>query len=402
MCGDFVACASLPILGAEMNWALRGGRRALAGILRCAPGSSLCCGPVRQAADRGESENEIALTPEREGLERTVLGGDAVFEKRLVSFRCGRIKSRSVSALKDGRFFGRGWGAVVEAGDVLRLDLSPAPGVTAGMRRGHPVWERVHHPTAITRAGNVAVLTAPQADNFHHWLLDCVPRAGMLAEAGYPPASWDFVVVPESSRPWHREGLRALGVNESKWIPATQDLHLSAERLLAPSWSEPGRDPERWDYTPEGLEFVRRLFRVEAQPGSPRRVLISRERAATRRLVPTEECAKALARLGFVKVILEDLTLADQARLFARAEAIVMPTGGNLANFVHCQQGTLAVELFSPAYIPLFTPAFAGRLGLRYLPLVGEGQGKHSDAGGCEDIRFAAGLLCERVAAMLG
>lgn len=380
-------------------------RAVAADALRLLPGDSAVFGPVRRFRRGGGGSGEVArLSPEREAPPRRVDGEDPVFARRIRAFRNGaKIKARFVERLKNGRFWGEGWGCVVEEGDVFRADLSPAPGIGDGELKGHPGWERLTLPRLDRIQGRVCVLTGPQGENFHHWLLDVLPRAGMLREAGIEPAECQAVIVPPRLHKWHLESLEKLGISRGKLAPAERSLHLSAEELIVPSWSEPGRDPEHWDYTPEGLEFVRRLFAGgEGAAGFPRRVYVSRARAHARRLLPCEECERTLEKLGFKAVFLEDLSLAEQAALFRGAEAVVMPTGGNLANVAHCRPGTVVIELFSPEYVPLFLPALTGTLGLRYFPIVGGGVLCHSDEGARADIWFDPREMGERVAAVLG
>ncbi len=157
-----------------------------------------------------------------------------------------------------------------------------------------------------------------------------------------------------------------------------------------------------FDYTPEGLRFVRELF-LNGNPflekQHPTRILVSRERANARRVVQVERINPALAELSFEKILLEDHTLLEQAALFHHAECIVMPTGGNLANLVFCRPGTVVIELFSPSYCPPFTYAFMGEIGLRYYGLVAEkiSRPKPDAREGNEDIDIDPDRLIEVV-----
>ena len=102
----------------------------------------------------------------------------------------------------------------------------------------------------------------------------------------------------------------------------------------------------------------------------PRRILISRARAAMRRVRNQERIAAICTRWGFTEVVLEDMPLTEQWRLFAGAEAVVAPHGAGLAHLLLMQPGTLVVE-FVPGrgYCPpMFTNIAAG-LGLRHVVL---------------------------------
>src|SRR5690606_7240510 len=116
---------------------------------------------------------------------------------------------------------------------------------------------------------------------------------------------------------------------------------------------------EKYDYTPEGLAFVRELFLGQSRPeaGRPEKIVISRDSATARRWLVAEGARSRLEREGFVTVFLERHSLAEQAALFAHARQIVMPTGGGLANLAFARPGTRVVELFARCYLPTFSVA---------------------------------------------
>jgi capsular polysaccharide biosynthesis protein len=102
----------------------------------------------------------------------------------------------------------------------------------------------------------------------------------------------------------------------------------------------------------------------------PRRILVSRARAAMRRIANHEEVRAACAARGFVEVALEDLPIARQWRLFAGAEAVVAAHGSGLANIAFMAPGALLVECVPGRgrCPPMFTHLAAG-LGLRHVVL---------------------------------
>lgn len=77
-----------------------------------------------------------------------------------------------------------------------------------------------------------------------------------------------------------------------------------------------------------------------------------------------------LAEYGFERVELEDLTIPEQAALFADADAVVAPHGAGLANLVYARDAQV-LELFPN---PVFTPHYyflSKSLGHSYWPLTG-------------------------------
>jgi capsular polysaccharide biosynthesis protein len=98
---------------------------------------------------------------------------------------------------------------------------------------------------------------------------------------------------------------------------------------------------------------------------SPHRVYISRAKAAFRRIVNENEISPALEEHGFEKVLCEDLSLADQVTLFAKATAIIGGHGAGLTNIIYCPPesfvGEIHIEGVPPAYLVM-----ARQLGMRF------------------------------------
>ncbi len=277
-----------------------------------------------------------------------------------------------VAELPQGRYWGRYFGYILDRNDALITDLSPT---FTEASRYHDGLAQPSLPPIREIRGTVAVINTLFADNFHHWLLDAVPRFESLRRAGWDLGEIDHFIFPHVLLRHHIETLNALGLDKRKVIYSDFQSHLRADLLLVPSHSEPGPDIRQYDYTPEGLRFVRDLFLTgnpHLQEKHPSRIIISRERAKSRRLVRAKEANQALFALGFEKVLLETCSIWQQAALFHHADCIVMPTGGNLANLVFCRPGTVVIELFSKNYTPTFTHALMGEIGLRYYGLVAE------------------------------
>lgn len=81
-----------------------------------------------------------------------------------------------------------------------------------------------------------------------------------------------------------------------------------------------------------------------------RRVYISRARSV-RSFANEVEVESMMARLGYEIVYAEELTVAEQARVFGSADIIVAPHGAGLTNLVFCRAGVRIVELFPDNYV---------------------------------------------------
>ena len=358
----------------EAGRGLRVSAARAAGLL---PGSSTSFGPPRRYSTALQSSEKSNLTfhpliPARTSVRPVAEVADPPLEALMMQPFKAAIREVFVAELPHGRYWGRGSGYIIDQNDTLITDLSPT--FTPKDAR-HEGLDQLQLPPLKELPGKVAVINTLFGDNFHHWLLDTVPHFEWLRRAGWDFREIDHFIFPSLLLRQHIDTLALLGIDKSKVICSTFDTHLRADLLIAPSHSEPGPDHWEYDYTPEGLRYVRELYLANnpfLQEKHPARIIVSREKAKSRRLVQADKANQLLAAEGFEKLLLEDYSVQQQAAFFHQAECIIMPTGGNLANLVFCRPGTVVLELFSKNYAPNFTHALMGEIGLRYYGLVAE------------------------------
>jgi capsular polysaccharide biosynthesis protein len=374
----------------------------MAAGMRELPGSSLNFGPPRRfyatleewaasEAGPGRGANRlISLSPAR-AEERPVPSlADAPIRALFERMIPGQVKPQAVAVLEGGRYWGRGFGYIVTAQDALVCRLSPefagfgALDNPAAAHDGLHAWRL---PKVRRFRGRLLALNTMFCSNFHHWLLDTLPKFELLRRAGLDWKDCDGVVFDYQDNRWQNEALDILGVPREKIVRSDADVHLQADELIVPAYGEPGGCPEKYSYSPEGTEFVRELFLPPTGRGTRRRILLSRKLAGVRRLRDEDAMLAALAPLGFEAHCLENYSVREQAALFAGAEAVVMPHGGGLANCVFLPRGAAVVELFDPSYLPTFMMPLAARMGLRYAALVG------TDGGPAQDIVVEPGRV---------
>jgi len=375
--------------------AARSLRTGAARIASLFPGSSTQFGPPRKAATTSSISDPLTLlrcsfVPARTSVRPAAEFADPPLDRWMSQPGHAAIKEIFVAEVPQGRYWGRFHGYIIDRNDTLLTDLSPTF-TPPGQR--HDALDQLKLPPLQELRGTVAVINTLFANNYHHWLLDTVPRFEWVRRLG----DWkdlnkiDHFIFPKKLWPYNLQTLERLGLDPAKVICSHPDLHIRADHLLVPCPSEPANQPLEYDYTPEGLRFIRDLF-LHGNPflekKHPARILISREHAKARRLVQADRINQLLFDQGFEKILLENHSLQEQAALFHHADCIVMPTGGNLANLVFCRPGTVVIELFSPSYCPPFTYAFMAEIGLRYYGLVAEKIARpHLDAReGNEDI----------------
>lgn len=285
------------------------------------------------------------------------------------------LPSAGVGIIPGGRVL-TSMGAVMTPDNYLINDVSHT-GAGANPY-AHPLFSRLRLPDVHPIDARVAVLTMypgnlPGRPYYGHWLWDILPRLHLLETSGI---GWDYLVVPQLTR-YQRESLKLLGIKPDTLI-ADQGLHLQARELIVPSLAGfPIGNYAAW-----ACQWLRDRFLPMAPPetsSQPRRLYISRAKAATRRILNEDELVSALAPLGFERVFLEEYSFLDGVRLLRDAEAVVSAHGSNITNIVFCKKGTPVIEIFSPKWVAACHYSTACQVELDYGYVVG--RGKVSDHG---------------------
>lgn len=230
--------------------------------------------------------------------------------------------------------------SVFRGGDSITLN---AGGAT------FPVY--LHHeiePEAVIEEP-VILLADRRVDNYYHWMCEVLPRL-WITEALPELARATMLVNDSPLSSFQKQTLGAIAGD----APLLRFPWRSArfKRLYVPSFiaaGETGRRLRPW------YAHLRSRLGGEIQPGSPKRIYVSRAGATHRRVINNAEIAQALGAIGFTSVVLERMSVASQLALFAGAEAVVMPHGAAGANLAAAAPGTLVVEchaasLLNPTY----------------------------------------------------
>jgi len=279
----------------------------------------------------------------------------------------GVIPATFVAELNRGRFWGHYGGSVFTEDGRLVPELSK----DIWGEKLHSAFVRTHLPKPEKLAGRTLSLVTPEAaGNYHHWTLDLLPRAGLVERAGYKLTDFDQVLIKDRSLPYQREGLRRLGLDESKIIRVTDETHLQAETLVVPA--------VRHDNTRVGLNdllYSRRLYLPQepAPATATRRIYLSRRDAAFRRVINKLEIIPLLNEHGFEEVSLSHLSVAEQAKLFSETAVIIGPNGSAFANLVFANPACHVIEFFAPGWVVGYNWMLCELLGLPFTAIIGEG-----------------------------
>lgn len=361
----------------------------LARLLRVLPGSSEQWGPPRKAVLTAQAWSE-KLPPEkkakqryipiegmREVMRRPVAFLDPGIQKRFEAMQNAVIAPEFVLDLRPGRYWGRAYGYILDDADTLIVEASPQFkdfGRVPSCAASHDGLHCLNLPKMQVWDKTVLALNTLFCDNFHHWLIDTLPKINLVQAAGICIEEIDAFIFDYKGYKYQDEALDLLGIDKNKVVASRQDMHIKAKRLIVPSYSEIGGRPETHNYTPRGIAFLRDLFLTKNRPKPrdwPTCIFVSRAKTRCRRILQEDALFGLLEPLGFEKIALEDFSLVEQAHFFNHAKCIVMPHGGGIANTLFCEGGTIVFEIFATHYIPTCLITIANDLGLHYYGIEG-------------------------------
>ncbi len=279
-------------------------------------------------------------------------------------------KDERVIHLEGCRYWGEYGGAVITHDERLIGELSPD---VWGVER-HAIFNKIKLPALDTLPGLSAVISTPEANaNYSHWLMDLMPRLNLLEAAGFGPEKVDRYLINMGNKPYELETLKLAGIPVEKLMPVSGASHFRCENIVTTNTR-----PEHWQHSlPAWVsKYLRELTGASsAKVGRPKRLYLTRNSSAFRRVLNEQDLHPILKNHGFENVDPGTLSLRDQAALFQDAEVIVSPHSSAMTNLVFCQPGIAVLELFPADYFDVSFWTAASQAKLRYHPLLGERAG---------------------------
>jgi capsular polysaccharide biosynthesis protein len=299
-----------------------------------------------------------------EQVERPLPEGRPPLHAAFVDNRVETIDRVGVGELPGGRVLGRHHAVITRTGDFVE-EVSWY--FNTSRPSEHPLYLHPFPPAPVDVPGRLGVLASRGDRIYYHFLIDVLPRLGVLDQCPdvEPPDRW---YVP-ANLSFQRQLLDLIGIDADERIDSSEVPHVRAECLVVPGL--PGSNVQNRAWV---VAFLReRLLPpgVTRIPG--RNLFITRGAARYNRIVRNEEAVlEALAGRGFDRVDPGEMSVADQIRAFAEADVIVSPHGSALTNIVFCSPGSCLVELFPRGHIvPDYWKMACGVPGLEYRYLAG-------------------------------
>ena len=207
-------------------------------------------------------------------------------------------------------------------------------------------------PSRIMDVDEAFSMLHDHSHNYHHWLLEILPRY-LLARLNGLPGNVPLLIERDLA-PQIRDVLRLACRGEPALIEVARGasvlvnkLHVATDICVNTVHTE--HEPERGDilFSPSAIAMLRELaspyFATAA--GKYENVLIVRKNVSFRRLVNQGVLLKGMQSMGLWAFDPGHASWADQVRVFSNASLIVSEAGAALANLVFCRPGANIIVL---------------------------------------------------------
>ena len=226
--------------------------------------------------------------------------------------------------------------------------------------------------------GTACFLDGRSSRIYYHWILDILPKLGVLEKSGLAVADIDYFIVSASST-FQLATLRACGVREDQLVFSRATSLYCADKMIIPCLRNDlgervyhGLGVGLASWIPDFLKTRLSRGQDDNQPPSdasdsaePVKVYISRSARGSRNIANEPAMIEALQSRGFITVEFENLTVVQQAELMSRATIVVGVHGAGFTNLSFCKPGTRVIEIFGDYVVPCYW-ALCAVAGLAY------------------------------------
>lgn len=250
-----------------------------------------------------------------------------------------------VARLTKARVWGRN-GAVITATDTFLEDVSYE--FTGKENNDHSILYTTKQKSITEYSGCGAVISHPGADVYYHWMIDILPRIGLI-EAFYDLEGIDFIVCDYTERPFQKDTLNLLGIEEKKIVRSNNnwDFHARFDQLIVPSLAGFHDQPNLYQ-----VDFLRNLFKDYFNPEPPtKKIFLSRKTAGRRHIINEAELLAEISGCGYEIIYCEDLNVFQQVKLFSEALVVMGPHGSAFTNIIFCKKQTVVIDIVNSSQV---------------------------------------------------
>jgi capsular polysaccharide biosynthesis protein len=160
-------------------------------------------------------------------------------------------------------------------------------------------------------------------------------------------ASNYHLLLPANYKERGFETLKPFNFKSIIWTPPK--VNYKIDELLLPS-----NVPSSSNFSPDDVKKLQSIYlnykeKEQHNFGDKpvyEKILISRSRSKTRKILNESDLVNSLSQLGFKVLCLEDFSLWEQVHIFNNAKIVIGTHGAGLANILFMRPGTAVYELF--------------------------------------------------------
>lgn len=227
-------------------------------------------------------------------------------------------------------------------------------------------FDHIHHRKILCETREAAHIDKAAwilecwSPNYFHWLIYHLPKIALLQDCGLD----DCIILPEKNGlyPFIETSLELLGVKPAN-LPRLRSSILHVDELTVVGMDK---------FPVSRLRQVRDKLVGKPYGTAHRKIFISRNKAARRRLENEEELWNVVRDFGYEKVIMEAFSFREQIDLMSDTAAILSLHGAGLANMLFAPPGTHIIEIIAPEYPAPDYYSLACALGHHYWLLWGQ------------------------------
>lgn len=204
----------------------------------------------------------------------------------------------------------------------------------------------------IKRKFNGRVLSLAQGasgnSNYYHWLFDLLPKIKLYSEI-YKLNDLDYLYAFKLKK-FQLESLIPLGLEKIKIIDIKRDRHIEANEIICtdhPYYFNGYFEIESQNIPSWVVKWLRETFLQTAKKFTcSDKIFIDRSSSSSHyHLKNDDEISNFLAKKGFIKYKIENLSFFEQIYLFMNAKFVIGAHGAGLANLAFCQKRTKVIEI---------------------------------------------------------
>ncbi|MBC7473466.1 MAG: glycosyltransferase family 61 protein [Candidatus Sericytochromatia bacterium] len=176
--------------------------------------------------------------------------------------------------------------------------------------------------------------------NYHHWLIECLPRIKYFLET--EELKNVKIALPANMSNFQKESFKLFDIPDNRIIYCNQDYKF--KKVYFSSLGNFSKDEIFWL-----RNYIFSKLDIEANPH--KKYYISRNDASLRRINNENQLTDFLKSSGYEILNLSGVSFIEQVKIFSQAKSIIAPHGAGLTNMIFAPDGCRITELAPNDYV---------------------------------------------------